>query len=546
MNSTGPQTGTGRRRRLGCGPAASGLWIGLCLAVLAPLRLPCGWEPPRVEPGEISSRAPFVLGALANAGVYGADSSDSLLTAARRASRADEHAAAIAAFRRLLERDPQARDSLAPELGAQLTWAGRYREALDELGWFLQRHPDRSDIWSLRALAGAWSGHPAEALRDYRRARRADPSDLGAWRGEARMLAWLGESDESRREYEKLLEAHPGDSHGWVDLARLHHWNGRPDLALAALDQAEAREPASEAARDLRAEVTEPWRPRATATWGWAEDSDDFSSRSWRLEVEIPVAFRGHLRGGWLGNQFRRESFGRQQDGWLFVSGDYRMSTPFLVSGGLQVQLDRPDQAGYVPLTGDLNLGWFAHDRLRADLSGSHFALFTFETYPGRVSGNQVGGGITWRSPGFVTLTGAGDYTDYSDNNERVQLRAAGRWGTRPWGARLDLTAGVAWRDTRRWTGHGIWNPDRNEVWHLRSDVGRNLAGSLWADAFVEWGWGKEGRAPLTPYHSAGGGLSWTIGGIRLDARAAHYGPYERIRAGYKRDSASLGISRGF
>jgi tetratricopeptide (TPR) repeat protein len=470
---------------------------------------------------------------------------DSLLRSAREAEHADRHADAIGSLRGALAREPGLRDSLAPELATQLTWAGRYDEALDEFRRILALHPDRPEIWRTRALAEAWAGHTEEALASYREILRLRPGEPGARLGEARMLSWMGRSGESLRRYQDLAREDPGFVDAWLGMAQVHDWSGRPDLALADLEQGRREGIGSPELLRMERRIRGEWRPRVSALWDHAADSDRFSGQSMRLEGELPLGQRGRLRAGTSRGWYDRPGDPARHDQWAMLGGEWRFSTQWFARAAAQAQLDRPAGARYDPWNGDLAAVWTPSARLRVDLSSARFTPFTFEVYPDRVRATSAGIGVTGHPVPAGDLVVALDRTNDSDDNRLVQARVLGRLTARARQPRARVEAGVIYRDSRRWTGHGIWNPDRNRVEYARGELSAEARRGLIGDLFLEPGFGKEGTAASKPYLAFGAGVTWLWRSLRLEARAAHYGPYDRTLRGYRRSWESLSVSTG-
>ncbi len=532
-----------------------------------------------------------------------------LLAHARAAALQDSHAVALRAYSELLAVEPALRDSLAPEIAAQLTWAGRYDEAIAEYQWFLGLHRDRIDAWLGRALAESWGGRTRAALVSYRQVLSLDPANRGARLGEARMLSWLGRLEDSQRSYRAQLRADPQDAEAWLGLAQVCawqgenrrareicqavlerrpiapdwaglvwpkepgienlpgqglpaaggeipagawellalacRWSGRDDLALAALGAADEAGQESPAARRLEQDLRAHWVPRVTTALDVSLDSDDFAARSLRFEGEVPIRHRARMRLGVVDGRFDRPGATPQYDRWLYLGAEHRFSEPWYYSGQVRVQIDRPEGADYVPLEASLNGIWTPTDRLRVDLGASRATIFTFEYLPERVIAVQSGIGCTWRMPHALSLAGAFDYIDYSDDNERVQGRAGLRWLTRPRRTRLELEAGSLFQDTRRWSGHGYWCPDENRAHFLRLGLELPLLRGIGLTGSLETGLGREAHGDWSAYTAYGLGAVGQLGRTRIEGRFGHSGPSERVREGYRLDAGSIAISVG-
>lgn len=535
--------------------------------------------------------------------------SEELLSRARAAAAQDSHAVALSIYDAILAQEPALRDALAPEIAAQRTWAGRYDEALVEFQWFLARHPERDDVRLVRALAESWSGRTREALESYRLVLSSDPTSRDALLGEARMLSWSGELEASRRRYRARIGSDPQDADAWLGLAqafawegehrrarsicsaliegrpigpdwagpvwaeeggrdpvpgegRAPHggvvpggawevlalacrWSGRDDLALETLASAEKAGRASPATRRLAGDIRRRWRPRAISTLDVARDSDDFASSSVRVEGEVPFRHRGRLRAGIQENRFDRPTSAREEERWLLLGLEGRLSEPWHGSVQVRSQTERPAGADDLPVEVSVGAIWTPTDRLRADLGASRTAIFTYEMKPERVIAAQAGIGATWRIPGWTVVAGACDYTSYSDDNERLQARAGLRWVFRPGRARLEMEAASLYQDARRWTGHGYWCPERNRYHSVRLGLELPLPRGIALTGSFETGPGREARGDWAFHNGYGVGLAGELGPLRIEGRFGHAGPAERLREGYSRDVASVVLAVG-
>jgi Flp pilus assembly protein TadD len=476
-----------------------------------------------------------------------------LLNEAAVASRKDDHAAAIAAYRAVIQIDPALRDSVGLGLASQLTWSGRYDEAIAELEWILSRHPDRVDARFSLALAQSWSGRTKDALETYRKILLIDPANRDASLGEARMLSWLGRPAEAIRLYEKLVDRDPDFADGWIALAQAQNWAGRADLALRSLASLDKNGRATDGSRGMERDIRGAWVHRVTTSADFSNDSDRFHASSIRLEVETPLRYRGRLRFGTVQGRFSKAGEKTRFEHGLSVSNDVRIATPLWITGSVQLQTDRPagtemsralgipTRANYTPLTGGLSAVWNPADRWRVDAGLSRFAIFTYEMYPDRITGWQYGAGVTWQTPFPPTFVIAGDRAVYSDDNDRVNLRSLLRWVPRHRNPRVSVEGGTAYQDSRRWTGHGIWNPDRSRAHFGRLDLEQEIHPGVVIRTGIDTGWGREGGSgPFRPYAAYGGALIVQGHGLRIEGNAGHSGPYERARNGYRRTYGAL------
>lgn len=504
---------------------------------------------------------------------------DTLLANARDSAGRDEHAQAIRLYREALYLAPELSDSLTPALGAQLTWGGHLEEAIVLFTPYLERHRERIDVWKIEALAQAWSGHTDAALRSYRAILAQQSSDGDARFGEARMLSWLGRTTEAVHRYEALLRDEPdhrdarlqlaivhnwrGDhekaaryfdalaretesTEAWEGLAWARQWGGRSNEALEALQTPVARNALSESGLALRERIHADWIPRVSTSFDHAVDSDDFTAGTWRVEGELPISYRAHLRAGVLQNRFTRDDRPDVEDTWALAAFDSRIARQLQWSSAFQLAFERPDGADYTPLVSDLGLAWLAGDRARLDLGYSHFAAFTYETLPNRITGDLVSAGLTLRPHYLTTVILAGDRATYSDRNERWNARARARYRLLQRNPRLWLEAGAHSLDFERQPGHGLWTPEQYQAYFGRTDLELNPDGRLAGSLTLDGGWAREDGAEFTPYFSYSGGLTWRAGALRFDLRAGHSDSNVENGRGYRRSFGSIGVTSGF
>ncbi|MBK8232468.1 MAG: hypothetical protein IT349_05100 [Candidatus Eisenbacteria bacterium] len=505
---------------------------------------------------------------------------ESLIQQAREASGANDHATAVVAYREAIALEPARRDSLSFGLASQLTWAGRHDEAIAEFRWLLRKQPGHLAAWRTLALAQAWSGRTPDALASYRAVLVRQPRDLDARYGEARMLSWLGRTTQSVHAYESLLRDAPDHRDGRLGLAMVHnwrgdhersgrmfsslietdpssaaayeglawaqHWNGRPDLALQTLSRQEQAGARSTAGEELRAIILREWSAHPTLAFDYAEDSDDFISEAARLDFEFPIAYRGHARAGVVLNRFSRTGRPDVEDTWITLGGDARLHQRWSASARAQLAIKRPDGADYTPVQEEVNLAWLGGDRVRADLGYSHFALFSYESNPDRILGDQVGAGLTLRPEHRTTLIVSGDYASYSDDNERRGMRARARYALFARKPRTFVELGAQSINFRRDLPNGIWTPDDYRAGYGRVDFEINPDRSWTFVGALDGGWAKEAPGDYTPYLAYSGAFIWRIDQVRLEALAGRSDGNLETERGYRRTFGALQITGGF
>lgn len=105
-----------------------------------------------------------------------ADDYEGLLLAAREHERAGRHEQAIAAYSRLLARQPDNADVLLAR-GRVHAWMGRWPEAEADLTGAVAAAPEYADAWSVLGNMYLWSDRPGKAAEAYGRWAQLRPDD---------------------------------------------------------------------------------------------------------------------------------------------------------------------------------------------------------------------------------------------------------------------------------------------------------------------------------------------------------------------------------
>jgi tetratricopeptide (TPR) repeat protein len=201
-----------------------------------------------------------------------ADSTDSLVAAARDAAQRDANVDAMLLLRRAIAGAPWRRAEWLVELADQTTYAGLASEAVPLYREFLQleeRSPEEQRRARLGlALALSWSGKLEESLREYETYLAWYPDDLQAQLGRARVLSWMNRNAESRSAYYQIVLDHPRNIEARRNLGRVESWRGKHRAAERQLQEIVRRHP-GDAEAVLYLAQTQEWmgRPdRAKAT----------------------------------------------------------------------------------------------------------------------------------------------------------------------------------------------------------------------------------------------------------------------------------------
>jgi tetratricopeptide (TPR) repeat protein len=502
---------------------------------------------------------------------------------ARSAGARDDHAAAIDGYRRAIEEDPSLADSVAVLLGAQLTWAARYEEAITLFQSYLERYPRQIDAWKTLALAQSWDDRLDDALASYRRILALRPGDRDAAFGVARMLAWKGRLTRSLRAYDELLDREPafrdaalgraqvtnwrGDHrsaarlyteilHDWPDdpaalegRAAAWNWAGLADRARSDLERVTAIGALTDGGRDLARAIERAWSPAAIASADFSRDSDDFELLTLRGEGELPLAHRARLRAFVFRDFYEKPSHPDVEDLWAGISGEARLTDLLLVYGAGQALVEKPEGVTADHGAGDLHLALLPGDRVRIDAGYGRAAFFTYERTqdgtPRFVDADFVDMGVSFRPTWRTTLLLAGDQGWYSDDNHRVLLRVRVRQAVlfRP---RLWLEAGGQWIDFDRDSGGGLWTPREFRSLLLAGET--EWTARPWFVLFgrVDTGWARDIDTELDPYFTASAGARVEAGAWRLELRGGRADSNLETGRGYRRTFGGLLLRVGF
>lgn len=145
-----------------------------------------------------------------------ADDYEALLGAAREHERAGRHEQAIAAYSRLLARQPDNADVLLAR-GRVHAWMGRWPEAEADLTSAVAAAPEYADAWSVLGNMYLWSGRPAKATEAYGRWAQLRPEDPAPRLAQARAL--LAVEDPAAAETKSELAGTAGAEAGQTETA---------------------------------------------------------------------------------------------------------------------------------------------------------------------------------------------------------------------------------------------------------------------------------------------------------------------------------------
>ena len=495
----------------------------------------------------------------------------------RLAVARDDHGAAIAAFRLAAEEDPALGDTVAVALASQLTWIGRYDEAIAEFTRYLERHPRQIDAMMTLALAQSWSNRVKDALGTYRRVVALEPDNRDAAFGAARMLSWSGQLDASIRAYDALLKREPDFTDAAV--ARAHvvnwrgdhrraaglftevlqtqpasppalegraaawNWAGRPDRALADLAEVKRQGPTGRDAIGLERAIRMAWSPGATVGVDLSRDSDSFQNLTTRLDEEIPVALRARVHVSMVRGSYEKPKRPTVEDLWVGLNGEARLSDAFMVYGNGQLLAHRPTGVSGTRGTGDAHLAWLPHDRIRVDAGYGRAGIFTYERSPDGtaryVDADLFDLGVSVRPYWRSTLTLTLDRGFYSDGNERLNARARIRQTllSKP---RLCFEVGGQWLNFEKDLDRGLWTPRGFRSYLVAPEAEWNPRPWILLFGRIDMGHAGDRASKVIPYLTSSAGIRIERGVLRFELRGGRADSNVETGRGYRRSFASL------
>ncbi|MGE0716844.1 MAG: tetratricopeptide repeat protein [Alphaproteobacteria bacterium] len=162
---------------------------------------------------------------------------DALLAEAVARHRAGDVAAAAAAARRVLEREPENASALYL-LGLAHLRGGRPAEALPPLAAAAAARPDRADAQRALGDAAGALGRTGEALAAYRRVLDLRPDDADLWIAIGGVLRRADRGSEALVAYTRALTVRPHDPVALHNRGTVHRQLGRLPAAIADYEHA--------------------------------------------------------------------------------------------------------------------------------------------------------------------------------------------------------------------------------------------------------------------------------------------------------------------
>jgi tetratricopeptide (TPR) repeat protein len=500
-----------------------------------------------------------------------------LIRNGRAACAREDHEEAIALYRRAIVEDPSVYDSIGISLASQLTWAGRYDEAIREFKRFVGDHLVDTEALLTLALAQFWADRLDDALRTYRCVLHQEPENLEAAFGEARMLTWQGKLDGSLDKYEKLLARKPdfreaalhramvvnwiGDHRRSADLysailesepeavdalsGRAQAWSaaGLGDRALVDLEETVRLKPNDAQATRLLERIRRSWSPGVRSRIEFLRDSDDFQRIGTRVEAEIPFAFR--VRSALLAERNDYSKTGRPttEDLWIGIAGEARISEDLLIYGSSKALAIAPTGVEGTRGIGHGHLAWLPNDRVRVDLGYTREALFTYERSPDftvrYLDGDILDVGLTAR-PYWRTRVALGvDHGSFADGNDRTNARIRLRHDLllQP---RVRIEAGFHHLDYEDDRGGGVWTPQGFRSFLLAGEFEWTLHDDLRLLGRLESGTAGDRHSEDRAHLTALGGCRYQKGGLEFELRVGRADADLETGRGYRRSFADL------
>ncbi len=179
------------------------------------------------------------------------------LALAKDALARGDHNQALLACEQAITADPRAPEPYM-SLGVLQAQAGDLAAARATFARGQSQATPSPQLLYNSGLVAAWSGDPVPAIDLFKAALELAPQHLEARENLAGMLASMGRFAESSVQYRLALEQNPADPVTRFLLAKTLIATGRTAEARRELDEALRLDPTLEAARALRAELTQP------------------------------------------------------------------------------------------------------------------------------------------------------------------------------------------------------------------------------------------------------------------------------------------------
>lgn len=463
----------------------------------------------------------------------------------------DRHAEAVAAFRKAIALDPSLEPELRLELGEQLLWADRPKEAIPLLSSVHTARPADATATRRLALAYRWTDHYAEADALYRTLLAADPADAESRAGLGWSLLWRDRHRDASAAFAGAVDNNPKDPDALVGLSRARLFLDLPEEADAFNRRALAADPANTEARAQERRIRERiGRHVAGEAWA-AHDSDDLTIMRLELSAYVRAAHGLDLRGTARHETYRQGSPGKTRnigdvdraDGTGgFLDADWRPSAAVAFRGGCG--LSRYNIGNFHPWSAHAGATWEPRDLVSASLDWERSHFDTILSFQDRVTADTFAVSVLKSFEGKVELRGIAAYILHHNENETGQPRENRGWratgeATIPLFRKGDAThlaalAKLEWLSFDETLDVGVFNPERYTTEEA----------------------GLDGRWALTPRWEVFGtvyaGAQQEIGNAGAPTYSVDAGVDRRIGAGtvtlagFATDSSAAGPGGGF
>ena len=184
----------------------------------------------------------------------------------------ENYKAAIEAFEKVVERDPNNREAMR-SLGVAYEKQGLKDKAIEQFDRYLARWDDEPDIAFAQALSLEWSRYAyreKDMLKYYRMGLKRKNDPVMRLKYAAHLARSKDTSQEAVEQYGKVLEVQPQNAEAHRGLAKAYAWLGQNDLALyhANLARRQAqREPGDMTA--LRQDMSKGREPAVETVMGF-------------------------------------------------------------------------------------------------------------------------------------------------------------------------------------------------------------------------------------------------------------------------------------
>ncbi len=463
----------------------------------------------------------------------------------------DRHAEAVAAFREAIRLDPSLEPELRLELGEQLLWADRPKEAVPLLESVHAARPADTTATRRLALAYRWTDRYAEADALYRSLLAADPADADARAGLGWSLLWRDRYREAGAAFAQALERNPKEPDALVGLSRARLFLDLPEEADACNRRALAADARNADALAQERRIRERTRRHVGGEAWAARDSDDLTILRLELSAYARAARGLDLRASARHETYRQGSPGKTRnigdadraDGTAgLLDADWRPSAAFAFRGGFG--LAHYNVANFHPWSGHAGATWEPRDLWSASLDWERSSFDTILSFQNGVVADTVSASLMRSFEGKVELRGTGAWIAHHNDNESGQSRENRGWrgtleATVPLFRKGDAThlaalAKLEWLAFDETLDVGVFNPERYTT----------------EEAGLDGRWGVSPRWEL--FGTVLAGAQQEIGNAGAPTYSVDAGVDRRIGAGtvtlagFATDSSAAGPGGGF